>query len=289
MKADVVIINYRTHRETSEAVKSVMKYCDFGQIVVVDNSDNWDHWRRLVVELLPGVGKVIDCYYSSDDVNLQIIRAERNLGFGGGCNYAIRKGELKSDLIWFLNSDCVLTEDALSPLVNRMKNGKYSALSSFTYKHGSHRLNKFGVLQVWNIKCFLGWFRNISTGFNPIYVNDLGIIDSFSCYGASFVVTREQFDFIGGFDENYFMYLEETDLVYRLKKHFGTKSGFVESSKVVHKEGGSFNDSYDKNRKILRNYLYFVRKNYSGIQQVCGLLFYVCKLILTQLRKVKSS
>ena len=125
MKADVVIINYRTHRETSEAVKSVMKYCDFGQIVVVDNSDNWDHWRRLVVELLPGVGKVIDCYYSSDDVNLQIIRAERNLGFGGGCNYAIRKGELKSDLIWFLNSDCVLTEDALSPLVNRMKNGKY--------------------------------------------------------------------------------------------------------------------------------------------------------------------
>jgi N-acetylglucosaminyl-diphospho-decaprenol L-rhamnosyltransferase len=56
--------------------------------------------------------------------------------------------------------------------------------------------------------------------------------------GACFLVRREAFDAIGGFDARYFMYVEEVDLSWRLAKA-GWRTGYEESSRVTHLAGVS--------------------------------------------------
>lgn len=284
MKADVVIVNYRTHVKTANAVSSVLAHCDVGKIIVVDNSDASAHWASLVEILLPECTNelVSDCHCI--DGKLIVLKAPGNLGFGGGCNFAVENGGLGSQLIWFVNSDCELYEDVLEPLASGMAESEYVALSSVVYNQGSSRDYSEGNIQVWRVSNFFGWFRNVAEGYDEAKIEPSGVIESFSCYGASFVVRRAQFVAIGGFDENYFMYLEETDLIYRLKAMLGGKCGFVAKSRIFHEGGGSADESNKKRYRILKNYYYFVRKNYKGIQLATGLLFFGCKFGLFVLR-----
>ncbi len=56
--------------------------------------------------------------------------------------------------------------------------------------------------------------------------------------GACFLVRRTAFEQVGGFDEAYFMYLEEVDLCWRLGRT-GWRVAYVPGAEVVHAQGGS--------------------------------------------------
>src|SRR5581483_4741780 len=56
--------------------------------------------------------------------------------------------------------------------------------------------------------------------------------------GASIMVRGEVLEAIGGFDENYFLYYEETDFCYRARKA-GFTTWYVPQSRVVHLTGQS--------------------------------------------------
>ena len=56
--------------------------------------------------------------------------------------------------------------------------------------------------------------------------------------GACFLVRRSAFEQVGGFDEAYFMYLEEVDLCWRLARA-GWSAGYVPVAQVTHRQGVS--------------------------------------------------
>jgi N-acetylglucosaminyl-diphospho-decaprenol L-rhamnosyltransferase len=56
--------------------------------------------------------------------------------------------------------------------------------------------------------------------------------------GACFLVRRVAFDSVGGFDERYFMYVEEVDLCWRLARA-GWRTGYESSARVLHLAGVS--------------------------------------------------
>jgi hypothetical protein len=56
--------------------------------------------------------------------------------------------------------------------------------------------------------------------------------------GASMMVRWEVFQAVGGFDENYFLYFEETDFSYRAKRE-GIATWYVPESRVMHIAGQS--------------------------------------------------
>jgi N-acetylglucosaminyl-diphospho-decaprenol L-rhamnosyltransferase len=56
--------------------------------------------------------------------------------------------------------------------------------------------------------------------------------------GACFLVRREAFDAVGGFDDRYFMYVEEVDLCWRLARA-GWRTGYESSARVRHLGGVS--------------------------------------------------
>jgi N-acetylglucosaminyl-diphospho-decaprenol L-rhamnosyltransferase len=56
--------------------------------------------------------------------------------------------------------------------------------------------------------------------------------------GACFLVRREAFEAVGGFDESYFMYAEDVDLCWRLGRA-GWTVGYVPDAEVTHHQGVS--------------------------------------------------
>ncbi len=81
--------------------------------------------------------------------------------------------------------------------------------------------------------------------------------------GASIMMSREDFDNCGGYDERFFMYYEDTDLSYRIKK-LGKKIMFCPSSIVRHIHTGSSTEwSPFFAYHVYRNKLVFVYKNIS--------------------------
>jgi N-acetylglucosaminyl-diphospho-decaprenol L-rhamnosyltransferase len=56
--------------------------------------------------------------------------------------------------------------------------------------------------------------------------------------GACFLIRREAFEQVGGFDESFFMYLEEVDLCWRLGRR-GWRVAYAPDASVVHLQGRS--------------------------------------------------
>src|SRR5205085_1114006 len=63
-----------------------------------------------------------------------------------------------------------------------------------------------------------------------------GYVDWIS--GACFLARRQVYRAVGGFDESYFMYVEDVDLCWRLGRQ-GWKVGYDPAGRVVHRGGVS--------------------------------------------------
>jgi GT2 family glycosyltransferase len=101
--------------------------------------------------------------------------------------------------------------------------------------------------------------------------------------GAVFMFRRHVIDKIGYFDENYFMYVEESDYCYRLKKK-GGRVYYYHEAHIIHLLGQTTKQDFKKGYWICnpflivryRSMLYFFRKHYSRYQ------LYILKLIMLE-------
>jgi len=78
--------------------------------------------------------------------------------------------------------------------------------------------------------------------------------------GANLFIRKSILDKTGGFDENLFMYFEDTDLCARIRK-CGYKLEFVEAAKIQHLEGKSTKNSLLKKKWFKKSELYFFKKH----------------------------
>ncbi len=79
-------------------------------------------------------------------------------------------------------------------------------------------------------RLLLPWTTTLDTGPTPQQVDWVG--------GASMMIRCDVIDTIGGLDENYFLYFEETDFCFRAKR-VGFSAWYVPQSRVIHYEGQS--------------------------------------------------
>jgi len=83
--------------------------------------------------------------------------------------------------------------------------------------------------------------------------------------GACILVRREALEQVGGFDETFFMYSEETDLCYRMKQA-GWKVRYVPEARVVHVWGGSANLAGRETLiRLYQSRVQFFRKHYGPV------------------------
>jgi GT2 family glycosyltransferase len=224
-----VIVHFRTPEATLEAAGAVARTAPGAEIVVVDNASGDSIGGRLAAEA-PSV---------------RLVAESSNRGYGAACNRGAR--ESRRELLLFLNSDAVVQPGAAEALIGALESDPRAACA------GPRLENPDGTLQpsilrlptLWRVFCessglaFLsrGWLRGHSATRE-----DHSRKRAVECVkGAALLVRRTAFEEVGGFDESFFLYAEESDLCARLRKR-GWKVLFEPTARVVHEGGASGGD-----------------------------------------------
>lgn len=247
MKLTIGIVNYNCINYALTLIKSIRENPPSYpyQIIVLDNASK-DGSLKILRKLK----------------DIKVIFKLKNLGFGKGCNEIAKRSN--SEYILFLNPDIIVTEKSIDRLIEFMDNNKDCAVS------GGKLLNFDGRIQ-YSCRTFptlLSVFfgrENFLTRLFPdnqfsrryMYLdmdyeknNEVDWLR-----GAVFMTRRSIFERLNGFDERYFLFLEDTDLCFRAKK-LGYKVFYVKDAVFFHKLGGSVSSIPLKSR-IIHNYSFY--------------------------------
>lgn len=227
---DVVILNWQTAPFAVEAALSALRnYAT--SVVVVDNHSKDDS---------------ISVLESALDGRVKILTLSRNYGYAGGNNRGARLG--RRPLLLFMNADVYLHEGCLSEMVRIFNQNPFAACvaPALFYPDGKPQASSYHFITPWRIFKIMFGIDRLGTkiGLASLSGNiDLKRNGSFTgetetLYGPCIMVLRVAFDQVGGFDEDFFMYCEETDLIYRLYK-MGWKAYRVAEAKAIHNHASS--------------------------------------------------
>jgi GT2 family glycosyltransferase len=260
----VVIVTYKTALLATEALRSVAgERATPGlniRAIVVDNSS----------EDLQLIAQSVEKHGWSSWVTL--VAAPRNGGFGYGNNLGVRYAYRDSApaYVYFLNPDAQIRPGAIGTLVDFLESrpGVGIAGSSFENDDGSDwpiafrfptllsELDQgleFGLV-TWLLRPWVIAQRM------PKIAQPVDWI-----VGASMLIRPAVLTATAGFDENYFLYFEETDLCYRARKA-GFPTWYVPASRVMHIGGRStFVTGPGSGPRRLPDYWFESRRRYFAV------------------------
>ena len=260
-KIDVVIVNWNTGPFLFECVLSLLNYGkkSIQNIIVVDNLSADDSLNK--IKNLEGV---------------TLIENDKNYGFARGCN--IGANYSKSDYILFLNPDARIYVDTLEVCLN------------FYEKEENKNIGILGV----KLEDEKGEINSRCSRFpsaSNIFSHALGLDKLFpslgstmiefdhqstrfveQIIGAFYMVRKETYNQLGGFDERFFLYMDEVDFSFRAKK-LGYESIYLSEAEAFHY--GEVSSSKVKSRRLfysLRSRIQYANKHFSKLDLMIVML-----------------
>lgn len=248
----VVIVSWNTRELTLAALRSFLPCADPPlEVIVVDNASS------------DGSADAIEAAFPS----VRVIRNPRNLGFGGGVNAGLLAA--RQPLVLLLNPDTRVVGDALPRLVDYAEAHPEAGIVGprVVGEDGRLQASRFRFPSLWNQLLAATYlyqllprsrvFNRERFGGSP--VDRPAAVDAVS--GCCFLVRRSLLDAVGGFDESFFMYAEETDLCYRAWQA-GFEVHYAPVAEIVHLGGGSSRLASRRNfLEFRRSILRFYRKH----------------------------
>jgi len=254
---DIVIVNWNTGLQLRDCLQSILlaspaSVLRLRQCVVVDNAS------------ADGSADGLDGLH----LPLTIIRNHENKGFAYACNQGAKLAD--SEYILFLNPDTRLFPDSLVKPLHFLE-GKHNEHVGIL---GIQLVDENGVIQR-NVARFptpkslfyqmLGLDRLWPRRYQPHFMTDWNHRESREVdqvTGAFYLVRREVFEELEGFDERFFMYFEDLDFAYRVKQA-GWRSYYLTDAQALHYGGGA---SYQVKAKrlhyVLNSRVLYVAKHF---------------------------
>lgn len=255
MRLSVVILNWNGRRHMERFLPSVVEHSstmEGVEVVIADNGSTDDSLAWLALNY----------------PTLRVVRLERNYGFAGGYNRALR--EIKSDYYLLLNNDVEVSDGWLRPLIDTLDaEGDVAAvvpklLSSEHRDEFEYAGASGGFIDYLGYPFCRG--RILSTT-----EKDMGQYDSrrdiFWGSGAALCCRAEVFHSLGGFDEDFFAHMEEIDLQWRMQLS-GWRIVVEPRSVVYHLGGGTLKPSAQKIYLNHRNNLAMLYKCSTPMQRL---------------------
>ena len=263
----ISVVNWNTKDILRNCLKSIYvstHKIDY-EIFVVDNASS-DGSPEMVEREFPKV---------------KLIRNKENLGFAKANNQVIKLGNGRYILL--LNSDTIVLDGALDKMVEFMENHPDAGAA------GCRLLNSDGTLQasasefprLFSLYWTNSFLRKIlprkkvgGVINEPHFYSKIREVDWI--LGAAFILSKSVIKQIGSLDEEFFMYGEEVDLCYRIKKG-GWKVYFCPEAKIIHLLGVSEKKVDDKTiaRRVKSNHCYYVKRyGFIGSILVCCFLMF---------------
>ena len=246
LDVSIILVNYNTCDLTLNCIKSIYektKDVSF-EIIVVDNnsSDN-------------SCEKIMECY-----PEIILIKNKENKGFGAANNIAIKISNAK--YIFCLNTDTVLINNSIKIMFDFMeKNTNVGACGGTLLKEDLTLGNSYApfpsILNSLSISWILKQIKKKFKKKEEIFIKEVDMI----C-GADIFLRKALLDDIGVFDEIFFMYYEEADLCYRIKKN-GYKIKYLPTAKIIHYGEKSSKSSWSTIKQRVKSKYIYGRKNCS--------------------------
>lgn len=281
-KVSIIILNWNGIKDTLECLKSVygLRTTDYRlETIMVDNgSTDVDKLKTTAQKL------------SKAWLQLKLIENNKNLGYAEGNNVGIRRA-LKdgADFVFILNNDTILDKNTIVDLLrvaNKYKNAgilspKIYFAKGYEYHKDRYKKDDLGRV-IWAAGGDIDW-SNVYGSNRGVDEVDRGqhdgVCETDFATGAAMFIRREVLEKLGGFDSDYFMYIEDADLCVRAKK-LGWKVFYAPPAHLSHKVsrsskiGGNLQDYF-----ITRNRLVFgmryapIRAKVALVKESVRLLF----------------
>ena len=247
-----VVVNYNASDLLIGCVESLRR-AGIDEIVVVDNASDDGSLVAL----------------AGADARVTLVPIGKNIGYGSAANRGVAK--LATEFVLICNADLVVEEESAHRLVDVLVSDEAVGIVGPSVRDvtGAQYPSARTVPSVIDAAghALVGLFRP-ENGWSARYRGDgidrtvAGDADWLS--GACLAIRTVAFESVGGFDEAYFMYVEDLDLCWRLRRA-GWRVRFEPSAEVTHVQG--FSTRRHPYKMLLahhRSTLRFARRSASG-------------------------
>ena len=276
MKTAVVILNWNGKGFLEKFLPSLFNSLpEYADLIIADNAST-DGSKEAV-----------------NNSKVRWIQLDKNYGFTGGYNkaFSIIKEQADYDYYVLINSDILVTDKWLEPLVDFMETHKEAATCQpkiLSYNHHEKGIEQFeyagasgGFIDRWGFPLCRGRFLSCIEEDKGQYDSP---IQCFWATGACMVVRSEIYHKLGGLDDKFFAHMEEIDFCWRAAL-MGHQIWCIPQGKVYHVGGGTLPNNSP--RKLYLNYRnnllmlwknlpqkrkgtkIFIRKCIDGLSAVC--------------------
>lgn len=229
---DVVIVNWNSGSQLRECLQSLKP---------IEGDD--PHLRAVFIVDNASVDGSADGL-DSLGLPVEVLRNGSNCGFALACNQGARRG--KSEFILFLNPDAKVFRGSINSAIDRMANEEHRATgiigiqlvdSSGNVARSCARFPRAGDLILQSIG-LSHLFPRLFPAYAPLNWDHLQSKAVDHVMGSFYLVRRSLFELLEGFDERFFVYLEDLDFSLRAMT-LGWRSFYLAEAQMFHKGGGT--------------------------------------------------
>ncbi|HVY34392.1 MAG TPA: glycosyltransferase family 2 protein [Caulobacteraceae bacterium] len=263
-RVSVIMVAYRTGPSLFTAIPRVLADLLVQELVLVDNGSAPEDAAKLRE-------------IAASEPRLRLLQGHGNIGFARGCN--LGAGQAKSGHLLILNPDAYLQPGCIAALIagaegfaspcivgarvlntdgseqRGARRGEVTLLSTVLSLSGLTRLAPFHGFEIHRDG------EVVPAG--PITVPTIS--------GACFLISLADFDALGGFDEGYFLHVEDIDLCWRARR-MGGSVVFQPTAEVLHEGSTSASPKlkveFHKSQGLIR---YFFKRADNPISWIAAL------------------
>ncbi len=274
-KIVVVTVNYNSQNYTRALLKSLEKVEIPNislEIIVVDN----------------GSKETLETF---EDKHSKVIRLDRNMGFSGGYNTGIKEA-LKEGAAYVLiiNNDTIVNRDLIKNLLEVLEGNEKIGVTTpkiyfakgHEYHEEKYKIEDLGKI-LWYAGGYTDWYhvKSVHRGVDEVDHGQYNKTEQVEfASGCCMMIKREVLEKTGLFDERYFLYYEDADLIERIK-NAGYVIYYVPEATLAHFNasstggpGGKLHDYFLTRNQMLFGMKYApVRSKLALIKQSLRLLF----------------
>ena len=278
----IIIINYNSAKYTKQCIQSVLDNTTSTisyEIIIVDYASNSKDYEALKNHI-----------FKLKKTNISLYRSRINTGFGGGNMYGIQFANANYYL--FLNNDTLLIKDPIKICFDFMEKTEDAAVCGpqIFNEHQKKEVSfdHFTTIgrEIFGKKMLEIVYPRTKPDRRKEYTMPLTV----DYVNGSFMFFRaKDFDSVGGFDTTIFLYFEESDICYRLKKK-NRKTYFIPTASYLHYQGISIQKTTWNIRtkiELKTSMFYVIRKNYGYLHYQILRIFFILRYGLVSIIKPK--
>jgi GT2 family glycosyltransferase len=259
VKLSIIIVNYRSWTRLRMCLSSLQQLstAPFGwEVIVVDNHSNDDQLTRFI----------------NDFPEFNFYESPGNHGFASGCNAGVARST--GTHLLFLNPDTTTTVETLDDLLcHAIVFPEFTVLSCDQVTDNGKDTKPYGLSL--GARTLTSFFRSIyrmthtgfptkrlPTGYNAMFPDWIS--------GSVVLIERDNFDKLGGWDDDFWMYFEDADLCRKVWGS-GGKVALIQGLSVVHNHGGASRQNLHtkaltKSEVIISRHVY-IQKHTRGVKR----------------------